>query len=704
MATRRFRRNTRVRTRALRPPRLVIGALVALAPLATPSPAAATNTSGPSAGAAPVAKTGKSTKDTTPPTVVIDSPANGATVTPSVTVTGTAFDNVSVASVQVSLDGATFQTASGTTSWTDGLSSLSGGSHTITAKATDTSGNTANTSVSVTVNISVALPTSTILWPRYPNAVVAGAYTLEGASSDDITGVAREQWAVDGTVVATGTSSYGLSYSWDTSTVAQGVHTVTYTTWNATGASSSASQSITVSTHTIKRVAVILYNFENQAPPTTPQRVSNWTFGTSRSVAGFYQENSYGKMLLGGQYNTSGDVLGFYTIPYAEPTSATCDFGDWDAAALEQATAAGVDLNGYDVYLLTAAVPTGCGSGTGGGVEDIVPWNNPQTADQWIAFAGHELGHSFGIHHHADSWTCVDSNGHPVQVGGTCTSTEYGDPYDIMAAGQVEHMNAYEKGQLGFFGSGNASTVTTSGTYTLAPVTAPSPGVQSIRVPRAWDAKGNAVDFYYLEYRQPAAYDVPPSHAQDYDGILIREAPDYSQTTMQSNLIDTTPGSLTYPGVHDNFDAPLKPGMYFQDLSAGISVKTVSVSSSGATIQVSFGTPTCVRLAPTVSMSTTTLSGPPGATLDYPFAVTNNDSPACGPSDISVLSSVPLGFTQDPASTVLSGLYPSGATSSWMLYLTSPPTASIGSYTFGETASNASRGMSATIPAVLGVT
>src|SRR5690242_16800110 len=61
-----------------------------------------------------------STKDTTPPTVSISAPSNGATLTGSFTVTGTASDNVSVASVQVAVDGGALQTATGTTSWSYG--------------------------------------------------------------------------------------------------------------------------------------------------------------------------------------------------------------------------------------------------------------------------------------------------------------------------------------------------------------------------------------------------------------------------------------------------------------------------------------------------------------------------------------------------------------------------------------------------------
>jgi len=660
----------------------------------------------PSGGGGGTTSGGKTTRDTTPPTVSISTPTSGSTLGSSQdTVAGTASDNVSVASVTVSVDGGTYVAASGTTSWSDVVNSLSNGSHTLTAKATDGAGNSSTASVTVSVSTGTSgggsggtatPPTSTITEPPYDAAVVAGTYTLTGASSDSTYSITREEWDVDGVAVASGTSTTGLSYDWDTSKLAQGSHTLTYRTWNSAGAEGDASRPVSVGSATVKRVAVILYNFQNQAPPTTPATVQDWTFTGTRSVAGYYQEQTFGRLLLGGQYSATGDVFGFYTVPYAYPT-APCNFTPWETSALQQATAAGVNLKGYDVVMLTAAVPSGCGSGVGGGSQDRVPWNNPATPDQWISFAAHELGHSFGVHHHAAAWTCTDSSGHTVQVGGSCTSSEYGDPYDIMGGGSVQHMNAYELGQIGVLRPGNVQTVTAAGTYTLNPLTAPSTGVQTIRIPRAYDASGNATDFYYLEYRQPAAYDVPPANVVDYDGVLVREAPDFAAATTVSNLVDTTPGSSTLPWVHDNFDAALTPGRYFQDAAAGITVSTVSVSGTGASVRVSFGTPQCVRVAPTMSLSPASQSGAAGATLTYTAILANNDAPACGASSFDVAGSLPAGFTQSPGSYGVAGLYPAGTVTTWTLTVASPSTQPSGSYAFTETATSQSSGMTGSV-------
>jgi Domain of unknown function (DUF4082)/Bacterial Ig domain/Putative Ig domain len=89
------------------------------------------------------------------PSVAITAPANGATVSATLNISGTASDTVSLSSVQISVDGGTFVNASGTNNWTSSLntSSLSNGPHTLTAKVTDAASITASSSpISITVN------------------------------------------------------------------------------------------------------------------------------------------------------------------------------------------------------------------------------------------------------------------------------------------------------------------------------------------------------------------------------------------------------------------------------------------------------------------------------------------------------------------------------------------------------------------------
>ena len=89
------------------------------------------------------------------PSVSISSPASGATVSGTVSVSGVASDGLAISSVQVSVDGGSFANATGTTSWSYNLNSnsLSNGAHTLSAKVSDSGGQSATSSlVDITVN------------------------------------------------------------------------------------------------------------------------------------------------------------------------------------------------------------------------------------------------------------------------------------------------------------------------------------------------------------------------------------------------------------------------------------------------------------------------------------------------------------------------------------------------------------------------
>jgi hypothetical protein len=110
-----------------------------------------------------------------PPSVSITSPAIGTTVSGAITVAGTASDAVGLSSVQVQIDGGVFSPSSGTTNWTFSLdtASLSNAVHSVTARATNSSGLTASTTI--TLNVS---NTGTII-----NVLTYGA-TGDGSTDD----------------------------------------------------------------------------------------------------------------------------------------------------------------------------------------------------------------------------------------------------------------------------------------------------------------------------------------------------------------------------------------------------------------------------------------------------------------------------------------------------------------------------------------
>src|SRR5438477_240790 len=88
------------------------------------------------------------------PSVSISSPANGATVSGTTTVSGVASDGLTITSVQLSVDGGAFANASGTTNWSFSLNtnSLSNGPHTLPAKVNDSTGSATSSVVNFSVN------------------------------------------------------------------------------------------------------------------------------------------------------------------------------------------------------------------------------------------------------------------------------------------------------------------------------------------------------------------------------------------------------------------------------------------------------------------------------------------------------------------------------------------------------------------------
>lgn len=145
--------------------------------------------------------------DATDPTIAITFPSDGAMLNmTTVTITGTSSDNLAVSSVEVSLDGTNWVLAAGTTSWSSNLI-LAEGSNTIRSRAMDSSGNQAETSVSVTADITS--PVVGISSPENLPLCTATTVTITGTAADNVAvervevSADRENW-----VLADGTTSW----------------------------------------------------------------------------------------------------------------------------------------------------------------------------------------------------------------------------------------------------------------------------------------------------------------------------------------------------------------------------------------------------------------------------------------------------------------------------------------------------------------
>lgn len=260
------------------------------------------------------------TGDTTPPTVSVSAPANGATVSGSTSITANASDNVGVAGVQFRLDGANFGSedtiAPYTVTWNTTASS--NGTHTVMAIARDAAGNVTNSStISVTVNNApppdTTPPTVSVSSPA-GGATVSGALSVSANAADNV-GVVGVQFKLDNANLGSEDLSSPHSVMWDTTTASNGTHTLTAVARDAAGnVTTSTSVSVTV----------------NNAPPadTTPPTVSisspagGATVSSSLSVSANAADNIG---VVGVQFKLDGANLGSEdtTSPYSVTWNTT---------------------------------------------------------------------------------------------------------------------------------------------------------------------------------------------------------------------------------------------------------------------------------------------------------------------------------------------------------------------------------------------
>ena len=95
---------------------------------------------------------------------------------------------------------------------------------------------------------------------------------------------------------------------------------------------------------------------------------------------------------------------------------------------------------------------------------------------------------------------------------------------------------------------------------------------------------------------------------------------------------------------------------------------------------------TCVRANPTVTITPASQSGTPGTKLTYATLVRNNDNVFCGASTFSMSHSIPSGWTGVFNKNSL--LIAPGASDTTLFNVTSHANATLGNYTFTNTATN----------------
>lgn len=189
--------------------------------------------------------------DSTAPTVTLSAPVDGASVSGTITVAALASDDVGVARVRFTLDGAPLgaddTTAPFQVSWN--TATAANGSHVLAAIATDAAGNSA-TSSPVTVFVAngagdVTAPTVTLTAPA-AGATVKSTIAVTAHAADDV-GVVGVQFTLNGQPLGAEDSAAPYQVYWNTTGVPNGSHTLRAIARDAAGhVTTSAAVTVTV--------------------------------------------------------------------------------------------------------------------------------------------------------------------------------------------------------------------------------------------------------------------------------------------------------------------------------------------------------------------------------------------------------------------------------------------------------------------------
>ncbi|MCB9810813.1 MAG: PQQ-dependent sugar dehydrogenase [Candidatus Nomurabacteria bacterium] len=230
-----------------------------------------------------------------PPVVEFINPLQGDTISGTITLTASSSDDTAVAGVFFAVDG-TPLAAEDTTApyefvWDS--TTVADGAHILKATTRDPFGNNAKVEITVTVDNSTTTPPTDTTAPTVSltspvnNDTVAGNVSVNVTANDNVA-VAGVTLLIDGTAVLTEDTTAPYTFAWDSTTVADGVHTISATARDAAGNVGTATNiSVTVANSTPPPVGnnlVLNSDLENDAGNGNPTNWHQGGWGTNDRV------------------------------------------------------------------------------------------------------------------------------------------------------------------------------------------------------------------------------------------------------------------------------------------------------------------------------------------------------------------------------------------------------------------------------------
>jgi M6 family metalloprotease-like protein len=425
---------------------------------------------------------------------------------------------------------------------------------------------------------------------------------------------------------------------------------------------------------------VLLVTFPGINPPAgvTTQTVYDAFFGASgRTVDAYWKEASYN------QASASGGVFGWFTLDRVY----TCDeYYAMRTAAIAAADPT-VNFTQYTRLFLVLPNPGGCGwAGLGtlgctsltsqdGGFNASTSWelaNYFTNRDNAVMLSTHEGGHNLTLHHASTRDFGAEILG-ALNIQGSLN--EYGDRFNTMGSWNLGHYGAPHIVRLGWLSGSSYQTITSGGSFTILPIESSSAGVKGLKIQRG---TGNN-SYLWVEYRQSIGNYDPTLNSAVFQGALIHYEDSFTGT--YTHLLDFTPDDVWS-------DTVLRPGLSWTDPYSNVSLSVQSATSSGLTLNVTFGPVPCVQANPNVTLSPSNPSVYPGNNVNYTVNVKNNNSAGCAAATFNLGSSLPSGWgtSFSPSAITLS----SGANGNVTMTKTAPSNASLGTTAVQATATNGS--------------